>query len=174
MTTRALINAGCLAATSSPASRADDNDYACSGTYVVKTTGNIISLKQELTNSMGDGNVADHQFFLRPSDGRLVPLVVQSFEHPAHQPRAKGLEWIRIGRPQFKTSSLEALSYWILSPILIEGSQDRNSNARSRLLVLFRWTIAAPVLLLMIVLFCYYLYHYVRCEPFCSIRLYSL
>ncbi|OJD31333.1 3-hydroxyisobutyrate dehydrogenase protein [Diplodia corticola] len=84
------------------------------------------------------------QFFLR-QDGRLAPLLVQSFE--PHED-ATNLEWGRIGRPQPQVSSFTGLIYWIWSPMLVEGSEIHKLGVRPRIVLLLRWLAAWPLIVL--------------------------
>ncbi|KAB2572896.1 hypothetical protein DBV05_g8421 [Lasiodiplodia theobromae] len=83
--------------------------------------------------------------FLRPSDGKLVPLLVQSFENG--QPPSEQRSWTRIGKPQNQTPLFVRLSYWIWSPALKDGGSECKYSANTIGLVLARWLISLPLLL---------------------------
>ncbi|KFA76503.1 hypothetical protein S40288_01537 [Stachybotrys chartarum IBT 40288] len=55
------------------------------------------------------------EMFMRPSDGRLVPLILQSIEDPRVLPETS--QWTRMGKPPSRLPSLMHVSCWITSPL---------------------------------------------------------
>ncbi|OJD36253.1 3-hydroxyisobutyrate dehydrogenase [Diplodia corticola] len=104
---------------------------------------------------MGDDSVSTPAFiqdrFLRPDDGKLVPLFVQNFDED-HLPRSQRA-WTRIGKPQPQLPLFVKLANWIWSPALQTGSQGRGHDAYAIFLVVARWLISLPLLLLLLAIF---------------------
>lgn len=88
---------------------------------------------------------AEYDHFLRPSDGRLVPLLVQSFENGNPPPEQRS--WTCIGKPQNQTPPFVRLSYWIWSPALKDGDSECKYSAYTIGMILARWFISLPLLL---------------------------
>ncbi|KAK2616521.1 hypothetical protein QQS21_000564 [Conoideocrella luteorostrata] len=64
---------------------------------------------------------------VRPSDGKLVPLVLQSFESSHRLPQTS--RWLRRDKPRSTASLLAKVSYWIWSPVLESGVHGRKHRA---------------------------------------------
>jgi hypothetical protein len=88
----------------------------------------------------------DHQRFRRPSDGQLVPLVIQSFDDICSLPPTT--QWTRLGKPLNQIPLLQRVSYWVLSPILEDGSGRRRITLGTAGASLMRVVGACPLLLI--------------------------
>ncbi|CAH0047577.1 unnamed protein product [Clonostachys solani] len=84
----------------------------------------------------------DYLHYPHPENGSLVPLAVQSLrygpEFPENQP------WASLGMPPSRVPTLQAAWYWILSPVLVDGSEDRRITPGSASVVFLRLVAIAP------------------------------
>ncbi len=62
--------------------------------------------------------------YVRPSDGKLAPLIVQSFQDAPSLPPTR--LWQRVGTtpPSSPTTTLGKMSYWIGAPVMRPGSAE--------------------------------------------------
>jgi hypothetical protein len=88
----------------------------------------------------------DHQRFRRPSDGQLVPLVIQSFDDIGSLPPTT--QWTRLGKPLNQIPLLQRVCYWVLSPVLEVGSGRRRVTLGTVGASLMRVAGACPLLLI--------------------------
>ncbi|KAK8218487.1 hypothetical protein IWZ01DRAFT_563890 [Phyllosticta capitalensis] len=78
--------------------------------------------------------INDHdEWYLRPSDGRISKVSVQSFEE-----LGTDANWTRIGRPEVKTPWIIQLVYWTYAPTLNPDATRRQSRQAQGQLLL-RW-----------------------------------
>lgn len=100
-------------------------------------------------NDPGNDSDADHlDRFWRPADGRLVPLIVQSFDH-VNELRSTST-WVRMGKPSSEIPSLQLLSYWILDPILDRETGQRRFTRATVASTLVRLVGASPLTCLVV------------------------
>ncbi|CAH0018856.1 unnamed protein product [Clonostachys rhizophaga] len=83
-----------------------------------------------------------HLHYPHPENGSLVPLAVQSLRYGPETPENQ--QWASLGMPASRIPTLQAAWYWILSPVLVEGSEDRRLTAGSASLVFLRLVVVAP------------------------------
>lgn len=84
----------------------------------------------------------------RPIDGKLVPVVTQSFEDPHLLQETE--RWLRFGKPLSTVPSIIYVVYWIWSPTLKEGGRDRVFTATSISAALLRLLIAWPLMAVLV------------------------
>ncbi|WYZ34201.1 hypothetical protein EsH8_I_000477 [Colletotrichum jinshuiense] len=89
-----------------------------------------------------------HEWWLRPSDASLVPLMLQSSEEPQLMP--KTLRWSRIGKPSSRVSPLLRASYWVGSSLLVPGTRKYDLSIRSGALAALKLLIAWPIFCLLV------------------------
>ncbi|KAL1883283.1 hypothetical protein Daus18300_000341 [Diaporthe australafricana] len=85
-----------------------------------------------------------HEWWPRPSDGRLVPLVLQTSEEPhllTETPR-----WTRIGKIMSRVSPILRVSYWIGSSFFVPGTRKYRINIQSLALAFVKLLLAWPLL----------------------------
>lgn len=64
-------------------------------------------------------------YYVRPLDGKLSPLIIQSFQDARSLPETQ--LWTRLEEPPLSpTTTLGKMSYWIGAPILVPGSMEMN------------------------------------------------
>ncbi|KAF4874253.1 hypothetical protein CGCSCA1_v006784 [Colletotrichum siamense] len=95
-----------------------------------------------------DFNNPDHEWWPRPSDGRLVPLMLQSGTDPYLLPDTS--RWTRLGKPISQVAPLVRLSNWIGSSVFIAGTRNFRLDARSLLLAALKLVVAWPLLCLLV------------------------
>ncbi|VUC29420.1 unnamed protein product [Clonostachys rosea] len=95
-----------------------------------------------------DTHQGGHLLYPQPGDGNLIPLVIQSFQKSSLLP--ENVPWTRLGEPLSKVGTLEAIWYWVLSPILVKGSERVEYSPRSCFFLILRLLAAAPLCALMI------------------------
>lgn len=95
-----------------------------------------------------DFNNPDHEWWPRPSDGRLVPLMLQSGTDPYLLPDTS--RWTRLGKPMSQVAPLVRLSNWIGSSVFIAGTRNFRLDARSLLLAALKLVVAWPLLCLLV------------------------
>ena len=83
---------------------------------------------------------------LDPTDGRLVPLLVQGTQQEDNTDEG----WTRIGEPRMRISSILGLVYWLYSSVLVEGSEHRRTDAASVLSLALKWIPSCLLLVLMV------------------------
>ncbi|CAI6089060.1 unnamed protein product, partial [Clonostachys chloroleuca] len=91
----------------------------------------------------GDMHKGGHLLYPQPGDGELIPLVIQSFQQPSLLP--ENVPWTRLGEPFSKVGTMEAIWYWVLSPILVKGSDEVDIWPKSLLFLILRFLAAAPL-----------------------------
>ncbi|CAM1503316.1 Fc.00g080920.m01.CDS01 [Cosmosporella sp. VM-42] len=95
-----------------------------------------------------ENRFSEHQWYMRPSDGKLVPLVIQSFEDPQILPETS--RWTRMGKPLSQVPSLIRVSNWIGAPILEVGSGKRVYTYASVGAALLRLILAWPLMFILV------------------------
>ena len=95
-----------------------------------------------------DKNDTASERYIRPSDGRLVPLVVQESDekHPKSGPKS----WIRTGKMRLQISPILDLVHWTYSSVFEEGSEERHYGGEATLELLIKWLPSCIVLVLMV------------------------
>ncbi|KPM45327.1 hypothetical protein AK830_g1186 [Neonectria ditissima] len=92
--------------------------------------------------------LVDFQHYIRPSDGKLVPLATLSFEDAqALPPTAR---WSRLGKPPSRVPSLFYLSYWIWSSTLQMGTKNRLFTYASIGIALLKLAVTWPLVCIML------------------------
>ncbi|CAH0034063.1 unnamed protein product, partial [Clonostachys rhizophaga] len=95
-----------------------------------------------------DTHKGGHLLFPQPGDGKLIPLVIQSFQQPSLLP--ENVPWTRLGEPFSKVGTMEAIWYWVLSPILVKGSNEVDIWPKSLFFLVLRFLAAAPLCAVMV------------------------
>lgn len=83
-----------------------------------------------------------HLHYPHPENGSLVPLAVQSLRYGPEIPENQA--WTSLGMPASRVPTLQATWYWILSPVLVEGTENRRLTPGSASLVFLRLVVVAP------------------------------
>ncbi|VUC30865.1 unnamed protein product [Clonostachys rosea] len=83
-----------------------------------------------------------HLHYPHPANGSLIPLAVQSLRYGSEISESQ--PWANLGMPASRVPTLQAAWYWILSPVLVEGSEDRRLTPGSASLVFLRLVVVAP------------------------------
>jgi hypothetical protein len=104
------------------------------------------STEQPTTDA--DTHKGGHLLYPQPGDGKLIPLVVQSFQRPSLLP--ENVPWTRLGEPLSKAGTMEAIWYWVLSPILVKGSERVDYSLKPCFLLFLRLLAAGPLCALMV------------------------
>ncbi|RBR26096.1 uncharacterized protein FIESC28_01124 [Fusarium coffeatum] len=73
-----------------------------------------------------------------------VPWAVQTLEDPHLLPKTP--RWVRMGSLVSRVSSVQLVSYWIYSPVLVPGTEERCYNRKTIALASLRFIIAWPLL----------------------------
>lgn len=96
---------------------------------------------------------AGQEHYLRPLDGRLVPLLVQgvSDAHETLDTSNRHDNWKRTGRPQPGISPIIELVRWTYSSVFVEGSEERRSDFGSILATAVKWI---PSCILLVIMAC--------------------
>lgn len=81
--------------------------------------------------------------YVRPSDGKVIPLALQSFRDPSHFPQTS--QWLRLGKPPSMGTPIGKLSYWVGSSIMENGSQNQRFGPAAVGQAVVRLIIAWPV-----------------------------
>lgn len=94
-------------------------------------------------------------YHVRASDGKLAPLILQSFQDEASLPPTQ--LWRRMGaKPTSPTTTLGKVSYWIAAPVLQPGSAQLNlSDGRALGKAAVRLMISWPMGCLLVCATCY-------------------
>ncbi|KAH9905046.1 hypothetical protein F4778DRAFT_731692 [Xylariomycetidae sp. FL2044] len=87
---------------------------------------------------------ATRDHYLRPSDGRLVPLRVQGYGQTNEQ-----RPWVRTGTPQTRMRAILDLVYWTYDSVLEKGSDKRHYDDGAFILAL-KWIPCCILLVLML------------------------
>ncbi|KAJ3482052.1 hypothetical protein NLG97_g7667 [Lecanicillium saksenae] len=84
-------------------------------------------------------------YHVQSSDGRLAPLILQSFQDAGSLPPTE--QWQRLGaKPASPTTTLGMMSYWIAAPLLEPGSSAFNTSDKKALgRAAMRYVAAWPV-----------------------------
>jgi hypothetical protein len=87
--------------------------------------------------------------YIRPSDGRLVLLLVQEADD---RDRSTGPPkcWTRTGKMRLQTSPIIGLVHWTYSSILVEGSEERQYDDGATLSLLMKWVPSSVILVIMV------------------------
>lgn len=88
------------------------------------------------------------EWWAHPSDGRLVPLVLQCGDEPHLLPETT--RWARLGKPTSRVIYLLRVSYWIGSSIFEPGSQTYRLNLASLSIVALKLIVAWPLLCILV------------------------
>ncbi|KAK2603327.1 hypothetical protein N8I77_009792 [Diaporthe amygdali] len=89
-----------------------------------------------------------HEWWPRPSDGRLVPLVLQTNDEPHLLPQTP--RWTRIGKILSRVSPILLISYWAGSSLFVPGTRKYRINIKSLALTAIKLLIAWPLLCILI------------------------
>ncbi|WYZ46845.1 hypothetical protein EsH8_IX_001070 [Colletotrichum jinshuiense] len=90
----------------------------------------------------------NHEWWLRPSDGFLVPLVLQSVEEP--RILVESSRWSRLGPITSRVSPLLRASYWVGSSMFIPGTRTYNLRIRPILLTALKLIAAWPIFCILV------------------------
>lgn len=83
-------------------------------------------------------------YHVRPKDGRLVPLIVQSLQDERSLPPARG--WLRLGaRPPSLATTLGRVSYWIAGPVMEEGGTGARAERGAWTGAVVRMVVSLPL-----------------------------
>ncbi|CAH0046730.1 unnamed protein product, partial [Clonostachys solani] len=104
------------------------------------------STEQPITSV--DAHKGAHLLYPQPGDGKLIPLVIQSFKQPS--PLPENVPWTRLREPLSKVGTMEAIWYWVLTPILVKGSERVDYSPRSFFFLILRLLVAAPLCAFMV------------------------
>ncbi|KAJ6787147.1 hypothetical protein PWT90_05408 [Aphanocladium album] len=73
-------------------------------------------------------------YHVQPSDGRLAPLILQSFRDDARSSLPPTEQWQRLGaKPPSPMTTLGKMSYWIAAPLLEPGSAELKTSDKKAL-----------------------------------------
>lgn len=86
--------------------------------------------------------------WIRPSDSRLVPLVLQTAEDPRLLPPTS--RWTRIQRPRSRVHAVLRVSYWIGSSIFEPGKLTARYTLQSTFLAALKLGVAWPLLCILV------------------------
>ncbi|KAK1585188.1 uncharacterized protein LY79DRAFT_277025 [Colletotrichum navitas] len=89
-----------------------------------------------------------HDWWQRPSDGSLVPLVLQTGGNPQLLPETS--RWSRLGSPISRVSPLVRVSYWIGSSLFIRGTRKYDLCIRSIAFTALKLVLALPVICVLV------------------------
>ncbi|KAK2014492.1 hypothetical protein LZ32DRAFT_637081 [Colletotrichum eremochloae] len=89
-----------------------------------------------------------HDWWHRPSDGSLVPLVLQTGDNPQLLPETS--TWSRLGTPSSRVSPLLRLSYWIGSSLFIRGTRKYDLRIGSIAFTALKLVVALPLLCVLV------------------------
>ncbi|KAK7542641.1 uncharacterized protein J3D65DRAFT_664993 [Phyllosticta citribraziliensis] len=109
--------------------KSDPSEFSGKSDYTVHYDG--YGRRQEIP-------VDDHdEWYLRPSDGRISKVSVQSFEELGKS-GGPAVPWQRIGKPKVKTPWLIQLLYWTYESTL-DPDLDKQQSAAARTQLFLRW-----------------------------------
>lgn len=89
-----------------------------------------------------------HEWWPRSSDGRLVPLVLQTADEPHLLPETT--RWTRIGKVTSRVSPIARLSYWIGSSLFVPGTCEYRLNTRSLAVAGLKLLVSWPLLFIFV------------------------
>ncbi|OHF04518.1 hypothetical protein CORC01_00370 [Colletotrichum orchidophilum] len=89
-----------------------------------------------------------HEWWARPSDGCLVPLVLQSGQEPEVLPETS--RWSRLGKPSSRVSPLLRVSYWAGSSLFVPGTRTYNISPHTLALTALKLLMAWPILCMLV------------------------
>ncbi|KAF5009429.1 hypothetical protein FDECE_4361 [Fusarium decemcellulare] len=89
-----------------------------------------------------------HQKWVRPSDGRLLPLVLQTAQDPHVLPQTS--KWTRMGKPAQRVPPLLRVSYWIASSMFEPGQLKTRYTIPSLALTAVKLVVAFPMLCILV------------------------
>lgn len=95
-----------------------------------------------------DRKDASRERYIRPSDGRLAPLVVQGVDEENLISDAKG--WTGSERIRLQVSPILELVHWTYSSVFKEGSEGRHYDAKSMTSLLLKWFPSCIILVLLV------------------------
>ncbi|KAF5498328.1 hypothetical protein CGCF413_v006445 [Colletotrichum fructicola] len=84
-----------------------------------------------------------HEWWPRPSDGRMVPLVVQTAGDPSLLPLTT--RWTRLGKPISQVTLLLRLTNWVASSLFVPGTRDFRKNPVFLLITALKFIVSWPV-----------------------------
>lgn len=90
---------------------------------------------------------AGREHYLRPRDGRLVPIRVQNTGTSSHSDH---INWDRTGRPKMRVSMILRFTHWIFLPILDEEGQRRELDTMEWIWTAVKWVPSCVLLVIMV------------------------
>ncbi|KAI0144641.1 hypothetical protein GGR57DRAFT_481567 [Xylariaceae sp. FL1272] len=96
-----------------------------------------------------DQTKAGYEHYLRPHDGRLVPLRVQGTDNAYGYGQRT---WERNGRPRSRVSAILHLAHWTYSSVLVEGTEERRYNSATVPALAFRWIPSCLILAVLLLI----------------------
>ncbi|KAF4484942.1 hypothetical protein CGGC5_v007147 [Colletotrichum fructicola Nara gc5] len=84
-----------------------------------------------------------HGWWPRASDGRMVPLVVQTAGDPSLLPPT--IRWTRLGKPISQVTLLLRLTNWVASSLFAPGTRDIRKNPVFLLITALKFIVSWPV-----------------------------
>ena len=96
---------------------------------------------------IAEGDAAQ-EYYLRPIDGRLMPLRVHGLG--VQTQHKEGCTWERIGNPRWRVSTIIDIVHWTYSSILVEGSEQRRGDPGAIFEAAFKWIPSCLLLALLV------------------------
>jgi hypothetical protein len=97
---------------------------------------------------VGEPNDTATDRYIRPSDGRLVPLVVQGADDRNWEASPKS--WTRIGKMRRQISPIIELVHWTYSSVFVDGSEERHYDDGAGMSLAMKWLPSCIVLVIMV------------------------
>ncbi|KAK1488251.1 hypothetical protein CTAM01_11474 [Colletotrichum tamarilloi] len=89
-----------------------------------------------------------HEWWARPSDGYLVPLVLQCGQEPDVLPETS--RWSRLGKLPSRVSPVLRVSYWTGSSLFVPGTRKYNISFYTLVVTALKLLVAWPVLCMLV------------------------
>ncbi|KXH61470.1 hypothetical protein CSAL01_03881 [Colletotrichum salicis] len=89
----------------------------------------------------------NHEWWPRPSDGKLVPLILQGTEDPKFLPFTS--RWTRLGKPISQVTPLVRVCNWIGKSLCKPGSREFVADTKSFFIAALKLIISWPLLCLL-------------------------
>ncbi|KAL0780854.1 hypothetical protein CaCOL14_002189 [Colletotrichum acutatum] len=89
-----------------------------------------------------------HEWWARPSDGCLVPLVLQCGQEPDILPETS--RWSRLGKLPSRVSPVLRVSYWAASSLFVPGTRKYNIGFYTLAVTALKLLVAWPVLCMLV------------------------
>ncbi|KAK1457309.1 hypothetical protein CCUS01_01777 [Colletotrichum cuscutae] len=89
-----------------------------------------------------------HEWWTRPSDGYLVPLVLQCGQEPDVLPETS--RWSRLGKLPSRVSPVLRVSYWAGSSLFVPGTRKYNVSFYTLVVTALKLLVAWPVLCMLV------------------------